>query len=116
MSLQIQHVTKQYDQQLAVDNISFNVQQGEIVGFLGPNGAGKSTTMKMATCFLPQTSENIIVAGYNVMDKTMVKKKLTGFFPEHPLFYLVLYIHKYLCFIVGLYGLRSTALNGRALV
>jgi len=113
MSLQIQHVTKQYDQQLAVDDISFDVQQGEIVGFLGPNGAGKSTTMKMATCFLPPTAGQVIVAGHNVMDNPMAVKKVTGYLPEHNPIYLDLYVHEYLEFIGGLYGIKGKALKSR---
>lgn len=113
MSLQIQHVTKQYDQQLAVDNISFTVHEGEIVGFLGPNGAGKSTTMKMATCFVPPTSGNVMVAGLNVMDHPMEVKKITGYLPEHNPLYLDLYVHEYLEFIGGLYGIRGKVLKSR---
>jgi ABC-2 type transport system ATP-binding protein len=113
MSLQIQQVTKQYDQQLAVDDISFDVKEGEIVGFLGPNGAGKSTTMKIATCFLPPTSGQVIVAGYNVMDNPMAVKKVTGYLPEHNPIYLDLYVHEYLEFIGGLYGIKGKALKSR---
>lgn len=113
MTLQIQHVTKQYDQQLAVDDISFDVREGEIVGFLGPNGAGKSTTMKIATCFLPPTSGQVIVAGYNVMDNPMAVKKVTGYLPEHNPIYLDLYVHEYLEFIGGLYGIKGKALKSR---
>ncbi|MEO7991090.1 MAG: gliding motility-associated ABC transporter ATP-binding subunit GldA [Chryseolinea sp.] len=113
MSLQIQHVTKQYDQQKAVDDISFDVKEGEIVGFLGPNGAGKSTTMKMATCFLPPTSGSVIVAGYNVMDNPMEVKKVTGYLPEHNPLYLDLYVHEYLEFIGGLYSIKGKALKSR---
>ena len=113
MSLQIQHVTKQYDHQLAVDDISFDVQEGEIVGFLGPNGAGKSTTMKIATCFLPPTSGQVIVAGYNVMDNPMEVKKVTGYLAEHNPIYLDLYVHEYLEFIGGLYGIKGKVLKSR---
>ncbi|HOX83539.1 MAG TPA: gliding motility-associated ABC transporter ATP-binding subunit GldA [Chryseolinea sp.] len=113
MSLQIQHVTKLYDQQKAVDDISFDVQEGEIVGFLGPNGAGKSTTMKMSTCFLPPTSGNVIVAGYNVVDNPMEVKKATGYLPEHNPLYLDLYVHEYLEFIGGLYNLKGKVLKSR---
>lgn len=113
MSLQIQQVTKRYDQQLAVDDISFDVQEGEIVGFLGPNGAGKSTTMKIATCFLPPTSGKVIVAGYDVMDNPMAVKKVTGYLSEHNPIYLDLYVHEYLEFIGGLYGIKGKVLQSR---
>lgn len=111
MSLQIRNLTKIYGQQRAVHNISFEVAEGEIVGFLGPNGAGKSTTMKIATCFLPPTEGEVRVAGYDVADSPMKVKSVTGYLPEHNPLYLDMYVHEYLSFIGRLYGLSGTALK-----
>ena len=83
MSLHLKSLTKVYNAQKAVDDISFDVSEGEIVGFLGPNGAGKSTTMKIATCFLPPTSGEAWVGGFNVTEKPMQVKQITGYLPEH---------------------------------
>lgn len=113
MSLQLKNLTKVYGAQKAVNNISFDVRQGEIVGFLGPNGAGKSTTMKIATCFLPPTSGEAWVGGFNVVDKPMKVKQITGYLPEHNPLYLDLYVHEYLSFIGKLYGLSGQSLKQR---
>lgn len=113
MSLQLKNLTKLYGSQKAVNNISFNVNEGEIVGFLGPNGAGKSTTMKIATCFLPPTSGEAWIGGFNVTEKPMQVKQITGYLPEHNPLYLDLYVHEYLSFIGKLYGLRGSILKRR---
>src|SRR5690349_16440146 len=105
MSLRITNLTKLYGQQKAVDNISFSVEEGEIVGLLGPNGAGKSTTMKIATSFLPPTTGEVHVCGLDVTSETLAVKKIIGYLPEHNPLYLDLYVHEYLSFIGGLYGL-----------
>ena len=105
MSLTVTNLSKQYGQQLAVDNISFSVQQGEIVGFLGPNGAGKSTTMKMATSYLPPTSGSITINGLNVVEQPMAVKRIIGYLPEHNPLYLEMYVHEYLQFVASVYGL-----------
>ena len=78
MSIQVYQLTKEYGKQKAVDNISFTIQEGEIVGFLGPNGAGKSTTMKVITGFLPPTSGSVIVDGKDVTVNPMYVKQCTG--------------------------------------
>lgn len=113
MSLRLQNLTKIYGSQKAVNDISFEIKAGEIVGFLGPNGAGKSTTMKIATCYLPPTSGAAWVGGFNVVDVPMEVKKITGYLPEHNPLYLDLYVHEYLNFIGKLYGLRGQTLNDR---
>lgn len=113
MSLQINHLTKMYGQQKALNDISFNVSQGEIVGFLGPNGAGKSTTMKIATCYLPPATGQVIVGGFDVVEQPMKVKQITGYLPEHNPLYLDLYVHEYLIFIGGLYGLSKRRLKQR---
>lgn len=113
MSLQLKNLTKIYGEQKAVNEISFDIRQGEIVGFLGPNGAGKSTTMKIATGFLPPTSGEAWVGGFNVVEKPMEVKQITGYLPEHNPLYLDLYVHEYLAFIGRLYGLRGKRLTNR---
>ncbi|MCX8489667.1 MAG: gliding motility-associated ABC transporter ATP-binding subunit GldA [Cyclobacteriaceae bacterium] len=107
MSLTVTNLSKQYGQQMAVDNISFSVQQGEIVGFLGPNGAGKSTTMKMATSYLPPTSGSITINGLNVVEQPMAVKRIIGYLPEHNPLYLEMYVHEYLQFVASVYGLTK---------
>lgn len=113
MSLQLKNLTKIYGEQKAVNEISFDIRQGEIVGFLGPNGAGKSTTMKIATGFLPPTSGEAWMGGFNVVEKPMEVKQITGYLPEHNPLYLDLYVHEYLAFIGRLYGLRGKRLTDR---
>lgn len=113
MSLRLKNLTKIYGSQKAVNNISFDIGEGEIVGFLGPNGAGKSTTMKIATCYLPPTSGEAWVGGFNVVDMPMEVKQITGYLPEHNPLYLDLYVHEYLSFVGKLYGLRGKKLSER---
>jgi ABC-2 type transport system ATP-binding protein len=113
MSLEIRNLTKIYGQQKALNDISFSVRQGEIVGFLGPNGAGKSSTMKIATCFIPPSSGQVMVGGFDVVEQPMKVKQITGYLPEHNPLYLDLYVHEYLMFIGGLYGLSKHRLKHR---
>ena len=113
MSLQIINLTKVYGAQKALNNISFDVKAGEIVGFLGPNGAGKSSTMKIATCYLPPTSGQVFVRGFDVVEEPMKVRQIIGYLPEHNPLYLDLYVHEYLAFIGGLYGLKGKALRNR---
>ena len=113
MSLQISNLTKIYGHQKALNNISFDVRAGEIVGFLGPNGAGKSSTMKIATCYLPPTSGQVRVQGLDVVEEPTKVRKIIGYLPEHNPLYLDLYVHEYLSFIGGLYGLKGKTLKSR---
>jgi len=113
MSLEITHLTKIYGRQKALNNISLDVKAGEIVGFLGPNGAGKSSTMKIATCYLPPTSGQVKVQGFDVVEEPTKVRKIIGYLPEHNPLYLDLYVHEYLSFIGGLYGLKGKALRSR---
>lgn len=108
MSIKVTHLSKQYGQQMAVDDISFAVNEGEIVGFLGPNGAGKSTTMKIITGFLPPTEGTALVGGESVVDHPMSVKKKVGYLPEHNPLYLDMYVHEYLHFMAGIFGLSSS--------
>ena len=111
MTLQIKNLTRLYGQQRAVDNISFEVARGEIVGFLGPNGAGKSTTMKIATTYLPPTSGTVLVGGLDVTQHPQRVKKIIGYLPEHNPLYTDLYVREYLEFAGRFYGLRGAGLK-----
>lgn len=113
MSLIVQNLTKVYGLQKAVDNISFSVRKGEIVGFLGPNGAGKSTTMKIATSYLPPTAGLVTIEGLDVTANPIQVKQRIGYLPEHNPLYLDLFVHEYLGFVGRVYGLKGKALKAR---
>ncbi len=98
-------LTKKYAHTTAVDQISFEVQQGQIVGFLGPNGAGKTTTMRMLTCFLTPTSGTATVAGFDILEQPLEVKKRIGYLPETPPVYPEMRIAEYLSFVGQLKGL-----------
>ncbi len=109
MSIQVEQITKLYGKQKALDEVSFEVKSGEIVGFLGPNGAGKSTMMKIITCYLPQTSGKVRVCGYDVEEESLEVRKQVGYLPEHNPLYLDMYVKEYLGFIGGLHQLKNRA-------
>ncbi|MDN5202892.1 gliding motility-associated ABC transporter ATP-binding subunit GldA [Fulvivirgaceae bacterium BMA10] len=113
MSITVKNLTKLYGAQKAVDDISFEVNEGEILGFLGPNGAGKSTTMKIATCYVPPTEGTVQVCGYDVVEKPIAVRKVIGYLPEHNPLYLDMYVHEYLGFIGSLHGLSGKSLRKR---
>ncbi|MBS1506641.1 MAG: gliding motility-associated ABC transporter ATP-binding subunit GldA [Bacteroidetes bacterium] len=113
MSLFIDHLTKIYGAQKAVNGISFSVEQGEIVGFLGPNGAGKSTTMKIATGYIPPTNGKVVVSGFDVVEEPMKVKKIIGYLPEHNPLYLDMFVHEYLNFIGKIYQIPHRQLKPR---
>lgn len=99
MSIEIKNLLKTYGEQKAVNNISFKIEKGEIVGFLGPNGAGKSTTMKILTGYLKQNSGEAIVCGINVAEDPLATKKKIGYLPELNALYYDMYVKEYLAFI-----------------
>ncbi len=107
MSIEVKNVTKIYGKQKALDDVSFVVEPGNIVGFLGPNGAGKSTMMKIITCFIPQTSGEVKVCGYDVVSQPIEVKKQVGYLPEHNPLYLDMYVKEYLDFIAGVYKMNN---------
>ena len=111
--IKVEGLSKRYGRTLAVDNISFEVQKGQIVGFLGPNGAGKTTTMRILTCFLPPTSGTATVAGYDVQAQPLEVKKRVGYLPENPPLYPELEVEDYLAFVGKLKGLRKSELKAR---
>ena len=101
MSIIVQNVTKQYDNQLALNDVSLTIGKGEIVGLLGPNGAGKSTLMKIITCFIPPTKGTVSVEGYDIWEQSMEVRKRVGYLPEHNPLYLDMYVKEYLGFVAG---------------
>lgn len=115
MSILVSNLVKLYGQQKAVDDVSFSVKEGEIVGFLGPNGAGKSTTMKIITGFLSATAGEVLVGGHKVKDNPMAVKGITGYLPEHNPLYHEMYVHEYLRFMAGIYGLSPSKKKERVL-
>lgn len=112
MSVIVQNITKIYGQQKALDNVSFEVGSGQVVGFLGPNGAGKSTMMKIITCFIPQTEGKVTVCGFDVNEQSIDVRKQVGYLPEHNPLYLDMYVKEYLSFVGGIHGLKGK-LNDR---
>src|ERR1700690_3124923 len=106
-------LTKKYAHTTAVDQISFEVKQGQIVGFLGPNGAGKTTTMRVLTCFLPPTSGTATVAGFDILENPLEVKKRIGYLPETPPVYPEMRIGEYLAFVGQLKGLSGAELRTR---
>ncbi len=111
MSIQVIEAVKKFGNQHAVNNVSFEIEKGEIVGFLGLNGAGKSTTMKMITGSLPITSGQVIVNGLDVGKELDRVKPHIGYLPEHNPLYLDMYVHEFLHFCGKVYGLKGTDLK-----
>src|ERR1700760_3290773 len=111
--IKVEGLTKRYARTVAVDNISFEVDKGQIVGFLGPNGAGKTTTMRVLTCFLPPTSGSANVAGFDVLENPLEVKKRIGYLPETPPVYPEMEVSEYLNFVGRLKGIGSGDINGR---
>lgn len=105
--IEINNITKIYDHQKALDNVSFTVNPGEIVGLLGPNGAGKSTLMKIITCFIPPTDGEVTVCGHSIYDNPLEVRRQIGYLPEHNPLYLDMYVREFLRFSAGLYGLKD---------
>ena len=109
----VKDLTKKYARTVAVDQISFAVEKGQIVGFLGPNGAGKTTTMRMLTCFLPPSSGTATVAGFDVLEQPLEVKRRIGYLPETPPLYPEMETTEYLTFVGKLKGLSGSQLKQR---
>ncbi len=105
--ISVQHLTKQYAGRTAVDDLSFEVGQGEVVGFLGPNGAGKSTTMRIITSYLPATAGRVTVAGFDVFAESIRARREIGYMPENVPLYEDMRVKEYLTFRAHLKGLRG---------
>ncbi len=111
--IKVEGLTKRYARTVAVDDISFEVEKGQIVGFLGPNGAGKTTTMRVLTCFLPPTSGTATIAGFDVLENPMEVKKRIGYLPETPPLYPEMEVIEYLTFVGQIKGIPNADIKRR---
>ena len=102
--IQVEHITKIYDDQRVLNDVSFSVKEGEVVGLLGPNGAGKSTLMKILTCYIPPTEGEATVCGHSIYDDPLAVRKAIGYLPEHNPLYLDMYVREFLRFAAGIHG------------
>ena len=107
MSVKVQNLSKLYGSQRAVDNISFDIPDGQVIGFLGPNGAGKSTTMKMIAGFIEPNAGSIEVCGIPVLEQAILAKQKTGYLPENNPLYYDMYVKEYLAFVANVHGIGS---------
>jgi ABC-2 type transport system ATP-binding protein len=105
--IEVQHITKRYGRVTAVDDVSFRVERGEILGFLGPNGAGKTTTMRILTGYMPPSEGRAVVAGFDVFDRPIDAKLRTGYLPETPPLYPDMTVREYLDFVARIKGVPS---------
>jgi len=108
MSIVVENLSKTYGTQKAIDGISFRASPGSVLGFLGPNGAGKSTTMKILTCFIPQSSGTASVCGMDVNTHSIEVRRKIGYLPEHNPLYLEMYVREALTFIGSVYKLENS--------
>jgi ABC-2 type transport system ATP-binding protein len=113
MSITVRNLTKLYGSEKAVDDISFDVKTGEILGFLGPNGAGKTTTMKIITCYMPPTSGTVHVDGYSIEERSLEVRRKIGYLPEMNPLYPDMNVLEYLEYSAKLYGLNPDVLSVR---
>jgi ABC-2 type transport system ATP-binding protein len=106
--IEVEHLTKVYNSRKAVDDISFKVEKGEILGFLGPNGAGKTTTMRILTCYMPATEGTARVSGFDVFEESLEVRKRIGYLPENPPVYPEMTVESYLNFVARIKGVVSS--------
>ncbi|MDO8834326.1 MAG: ABC transporter ATP-binding protein [Vicinamibacterales bacterium] len=111
--IEVQHLTKHFGRFTAVDDVTFRVERGEILGFLGPNGAGKTTTMRVITGYLPPTDGKVVVAGFDVFDQPIEAKRRTGYLPETPPLYPDMTVREYLTFVARIKGVGSAERKAR---
>ena len=111
--IEVEHVSKVYGERRAVDDITFKVEKGEVLGFLGPNGAGKTTTMRILTCYMPATEGTARVAGYDVFDKSLEVRRRIGYLPENPPVYPDMTVDSYLHFVARIKGTPSSRRESR---
>ena len=107
MSVSVNHITKIYGKQKVLNNISFDIGTGEVVGFLGPNGAGKSTMMKILTGYITQSEGEVSICGINVLNNSIESRKKIGYLPEHNPLYLDMYVREFLSFIAGIHKVTN---------
>ena len=113
MLVTVSHLTKVYGAQRAIDDLSFAVKPGEILGFLGPNGAGKTTTMKIITCFMPPTEGTVSVGEYNIFDHPIEVRRHIGYLPEHNPLYPDMYVHEFLDFAARIHRIEAATRKKR---
>jgi ABC-2 type transport system ATP-binding protein len=111
MSIEVTNITKFYGQQKALDQVSFSINAGEVVGLLGPNGAGKSTLMKIICCFIPPTDGTVKVSGFDIHEQSIEVRKRIGYLPENNPLYTDMYIKEYLGFIAGIHQMGKISKN-----
>jgi len=111
--IEVQHLTKRYGRVTAVEDVSFRVERGEILGFLGPNGAGKTTTMRILTGFMPATDGKAVVAGFDVFEQPIEAKRRTGYLPETPPLYQDMTVREYLEFVAKIKGVPAAGRRQR---
>lgn len=116
MSITATNIVKTYGTQHALNDVSFTIPTGEVVGFLGPNGAGKSTMMKIITCYMQATKGEVEVCGLDVNDKALDVKRLVGYLPEHNPLYPDMYVREYLRFVGGIYGISGVKDRADAMI
>ena len=109
MSIILKNISKKYGPQLALDDVSFEVRKGEILGFIGPNGAGKTTAMKIITGYIPPTKGEVYINGMDAVEHSLETRKIIGYLPESNPLYTEMYVKEYLRYIAGIYGLRKKA-------
>ncbi|MCQ2286197.1 MAG: ATP-binding cassette domain-containing protein [Bacteroidales bacterium] len=107
MSIQVKNVSKVYGKQYALNDVSFEIKKGEVVGFLGPNGAGKSTMMKIITCFLPPTKGDVTVCGCDIWNDSLELRKKVGYLSEANPLYYDMYVEEFLEFIAGIHHIAK---------
>jgi ABC-2 type transport system ATP-binding protein len=111
--IEVQHLTKRYGPVAAVEDVSFRVERGEILGFLGPNGAGKTTTMRILTGYIPATDGKAFVAGFDVFEQPVEAKRRTGYLPETPPLYPDMTVSEYLTFVAKIKGVEPSGRRER---
>ena len=111
MSIQVKNISKFYGKQKALNNLSFSLKSGEIVGFLGPNGAGKSTMMKIITTYIKQDKGEVIVNGFNTLTEENKVKTSVGYLPEHNPLYVEMYVLEYLEFLAIIHKIDKDYIN-----
>jgi ABC-2 type transport system ATP-binding protein len=116
MSIKVQNISKLYGKQKALNDISFEVKSAEIVGFLGPNGAGKSTTMKILTGFIPQTTGQAWVCGFDVSEESLEVRKNVGYLAESNPLYYDMFVREYLDFVAELHGLKNISARVKEII
>ena len=109
--IDVEGLTRYYGDKRAISDVSFHVNKGEILGLLGPNAAGKTTTMRILTCYMPPTSGNATIGGYDIFDQSMEVRRITGYLPENPPLYTELTVDDYLLFVAQIKGIEKSGIK-----